>query len=52
MRVNIVCVAPRFSFVKLNEMESLEPNTKLDVIAVVKNVEDYATIMTRWVGSF
>eukprot|EP00752_Nemacystus_decipiens_P010206 g9095.t2 len=36
-----------FSFVKLNEMESLEPNTTLDVIAVVKNVEDYGTIITR-----
>ena len=32
---------------KLNEMETLEPNTKLDVIAVVKNVEEYATIMTK-----
>lgn len=32
---------------KLSEMESLEPNKILDVIAVVKNFEDYATIMTR-----
>eukprot|EP00903_Cladosiphon_okamuranus_P009556 g9099.t1 len=36
-----------FSFVKLNEMESLEPNKILDVIGVVKSFEDYATIMTK-----
>lgn len=37
----------RYSFVKLNEMESMEPNKIIDVIAVVKGFEDCATIMTK-----
>lgn len=32
---------------KLSEMESVEPNTIVDVIAVVKSFEDYAVINTR-----
>lgn len=37
----------RFTFVKLNEMEGMEPNKILDTIAVVKSFEDCATINTR-----
>lgn len=32
---------------KLSEMESLEPNTIVDVVAVVKSYEDCAVINTR-----
>lgn len=37
----------RYSFVKLNEMEAMEPNTIIDVIAVVKSFEDCASITTK-----
>ena len=36
-----------YDFVKLNEMEAMEPNKILDVIAVVKSCEDHAQITTR-----
>ncbi|CAM9133630.1 unnamed protein product [Ectocarpus fasciculatus] len=36
-----------YDFVKLNEMEAMEPNKILDVIAVVKSSEDHAQITTR-----
>ncbi|CAN0355303.1 unnamed protein product [Pylaiella littoralis] len=36
-----------YSFVKLNEMEGMEPNKILDTIAVVKSFEDFAVINTK-----
>lgn len=38
---------PRYTFVKLNQMEQMEPNTILDVVAVVKGYDDCVSITTR-----
>lgn len=37
----------RYTFVKLNEMEAMEPNKIVDLIAVVKSFEECTSITTR-----
>lgn len=39
--------SPRYAFTKLNQMEQMEPNKILDVVAVVKGYDDCASITTR-----
>ncbi|CAN0442236.1 unnamed protein product, partial [Ectocarpus sp. 12 AP-2014] len=39
-----------YAFVKLNEMEAIEANKVLDVIAVVKSVEDHAQFVSSRAG--